>query len=213
MLASFGLLMDLTGESYGGSPPSKSSRLTGSSCSPAYAPMRRGDMVPCLRWLDWWKGRELRRFKAERGVFLRELQESETEYRKDDIIFGIILDLLIGSSDTSAETMEWALSLLLNNPQSLMTEDCTVGGCHIPRGTMLQINLWAIQNDPKIWDDPTSFRPERFEGVEGHKIGHKMMPFGSGRRSCPGEGLATRIIGLTIGSLIQCFKLEKSDHN
>lgn len=92
------------------------------------------------------------------------------------------------------------------------SEDSTVGGYHIPRGTMLQVNLWAIQNDPTVWDDPTSFRPERFEGIEGHKIGYKMMPFGSGRRSCPGEGLAIRVVGLTIGSLIQCFEMKTNDN-
>ncbi|XP_010692664.1 cytochrome P450 81Q32 [Beta vulgaris subsp. vulgaris] len=248
-----------------------------------------GDMIPCLRWLDWWKEGRLRKFDVERRMIMKELieehkekmmmvvedgneefkvkpliqillrlQELEPEYYNDEIIFGIILDLLIGSSDTSAETIEWALSLLLNHPQVLnkakheihnhvgyerllnesdlnhlpylrciinetlrmyppapnlvpheSSENCMVGGYHIPRGTMLQINLWAIQNNPNIWDDPTTFRPERFEGVEGHKIGYKMMPFGSGRRSCPGEGLASRVVGLTLGSIIQCFELDK----
>ncbi|CAO2836575.1 unnamed protein product [Amaranthus hypochondriacus] len=192
-------------------------------------------------------------------VLLR-MQKQEPEHYNDDFVFGLIEDLLVSSLDSTAEAMEWALSLLLNHPEILnkarmeienevgferlvedsdlnqlpylgsiinetlrmyppgpilvpheSTQDCIVGGYHIPKGTMLQINLWAIQNDPQIWEDPTSFRPDRFEGVEGHKIGYKMMPFGSGRRSCPAEGLTIRVMGLTLAALIQCFELERVD--
>lgn len=166
--------------------------------------------------------------------------------------------LLTAGTDTSAGTMEWAMSLLLNNPKVLKkaqaeidnlvghdrlidetdlaklpylhciinetmrmypagpllvphesSEDCLVGGFHVPRGTILLVNMWAIQNDPKIWEEPTSFKPERFEGFEGVRDGFKLMPFGSGRRGCPGEGLAMRIVGLALGSLIQCFEWER----
>ncbi|KAJ0024370.1 hypothetical protein Pint_08691 [Pistacia integerrima] len=89
------------------------------------------------------------------------------------------------------------------------SDDCKVGGFHVPRGTMLMVNMWAIQNDPKIWVDPRKFKPERFEGVKGGRDGFRSMPFGSGRRGCPGEGLALRMIGLTLGSLIQCFEWER----
>ncbi|GMP84426.1 hypothetical protein CsSME_00037960 [Camellia sinensis var. sinensis] len=87
------------------------------------------------------------------------------------------------------------------------SDDCTIGGFNIPRGTMLLVNAWAIHRDPKVWDDPTSFKPERFEGREVE--GHKLMPFGMGRRACPGTGLAQRVVGLALGSLIQCFEWER----
>lgn len=93
-------------------------------------------------------------------------------------------------------------------PPHESSEDCVVGGYHIPKGTMLNVNLWAIQNDPKVWDEPRQFKPERFENVEGERIGYKFMPFGSGRRSCPGENMAKRVVGLALGSLIQCFEWE-----
>ncbi|XP_074263996.1 cytochrome P450 81Q32-like [Silene latifolia] len=91
------------------------------------------------------------------------------------------------------------------------TDDCVVGGYKIPKGTMLQVNIWAIHNDPKVWDEPLVFKPERFEGVTGDRIGYKFMPFGSGRRACPGEHLATRLIGLTLASVIQCFEFEAQE--
>ena len=167
--------------------------------------------------------------------------------------------MLLAGTDTTAGTIEWAISLMLNNPTVLKkaqheidsqighdrlieesdlhnlpylhciinetlrmypaapllpphesSADCVVGGYRIPRGTMLMVNVWAIQNDPKIWDEPSVFKPERFQYVEGeHKLGYKFMPFGSGRRACPGENLAVRVAGLALGSLIQCFHWER----
>ena len=71
------------------------------------------------------------------------------------------------------------------------------------------INIWAIENDPKIWEDPARFKPERLERLEGARDGFKSMPFGAGRRGCPGESLGLRIVGLTLGSLIQCFQWSR----
>ncbi|KAL6215432.1 hypothetical protein ACLB2K_014862 [Fragaria x ananassa] len=95
-------------------------------------------------------------------------------------------------------------------PPHEASEDCTVGGFHVPRGTMLLVNAWAIQNDPELWANPEQFKPERFQNVQGERDGFKWLPFGTGRRGCPGEGLATRIVGLTLVSLIQCFEWERS---
>ncbi|XP_073294980.1 cytochrome P450 81Q32-like [Primulina huaijiensis] len=89
------------------------------------------------------------------------------------------------------------------------SDQCTVGGYHIPKKTMLLVNVWAIHNDTKNWEEPRKFKPERFEGVEGSREGFKLMTFGSGRRACPGEGLALRMVGLGLGSMIQCFEWER----
>lgn len=89
------------------------------------------------------------------------------------------------------------------------SEECTLGGYNVQRGTMLLVNMWAIQNDPKLWEHPEQFKPERFLNIpqkEGN--GFKLLPFGAGRRGCPGQVLATRIVGLALGSLIQCFEWE-----
>lgn len=89
---------------------------------------------------------------------------------------------------------------------------CTVGGYRVPSGTMLLVNTWAIQRDPKVWEDPIKFKPERFFDFEGKKEGSfVMMPFGYGRRGCPGENMALRVVGLVLASLIQCFEWERLD--
>ncbi|CAL5383806.1 unnamed protein product [Camellia sinensis] len=89
------------------------------------------------------------------------------------------------------------------------SEDCVADGFNIPRGTTLLVNAWAIHRDPNSWDEPTRFKPERFEGVEGGREGFKFIPFGVGRRACPGAALAIRVIGLALGTLIQCFEWER----
>ncbi|XP_055804959.1 cytochrome P450 81Q32-like [Solanum dulcamara] len=87
------------------------------------------------------------------------------------------------------------------------SDDCKVAGFHIPRGTMLLVNAWAIHRDPILWEDPESFKPERFEGVEVESW--KLFPFGMGRRACPGFGLAQRVVGLALGTMIQCFEWKR----
>ncbi|KAK4490599.1 hypothetical protein RD792_001284 [Penstemon davidsonii] len=85
--------------------------------------------------------------------------------------------------------------------------DCKIGGYDVPRGTILLVNAWAIHRDPEVWAEPISFKPERFDGIEVET--HKLMPFGMGRRACPGSGLGQRMVELTLGSLIQCFEWER----
>ncbi|KAB1220301.1 Cytochrome P450 81D11 [Morella rubra] len=89
------------------------------------------------------------------------------------------------------------------------TEDCTVGGFQIPRGTTLLVNAWFLHRDPKLWEEPTRFKPERFEATNRETDGFKFVPFGIGRRSCPGAGMGQRIISLALGALIQCFDWER----
>uniref|UniRef100_A0A2K1ZPI2 Cytochrome P450 n=2 Tax=Populus trichocarpa TaxID=3694 RepID=A0A2K1ZPI2_POPTR len=86
------------------------------------------------------------------------------------------------------------------------SESCSVGGYNVPRDTILLVNAWAIHRDSTVWDDPTSFKPDRFDN-EGED--RKLIAFGCGRRSCPGAGLAQRVVGSTLGSLIQCFEWKR----
>ncbi|CAD6269538.1 unnamed protein product [Miscanthus lutarioriparius] len=88
-------------------------------------------------------------------------------------------------------------------------EDCTVGGFHVRRGTMILVNAWAIHRDPKLWEAPEEFRPERFlDAGMVTTVTAPLLPFGLGRRRCPGEGLAMRLVSLTLAALVQCFEWD-----
>ncbi|KAJ0986592.1 hypothetical protein J5N97_004948 [Dioscorea zingiberensis] len=90
------------------------------------------------------------------------------------------------------------------------SEDCTVAGLHVPKGTMLLVNVYAMQRDPELWEDPLEFKPERFDAeISNGDQGYKYKPFGSGRRRCPGETMAWKVMGLTLATLIQCFQWER----
>ncbi|KAJ3685549.1 hypothetical protein LUZ61_014713 [Rhynchospora tenuis] len=185
------------------------------------------------------------------------LQEREPEGYADALIRSLSLSLLQAGTDTSSNTIEWAMSLLLKNPAALAkarheidtvvgrdrlveesdvpslpylravinetlrlhpavpldvphesATECIIGGYKIPKGTTLLINIYAIHRDPSLWKDPKEFRPERFEN--GKAEGLWLLPFGMGRRKCPGEGLAIRMIALALGTLIQCFEWERT---
>ncbi|XP_058750923.1 cytochrome P450 81Q32-like [Vicia villosa] len=187
-----------------------------------------------------------------------DLQQKEPEFYTEEIVKGVVLVMLVAGSETSATTMEWALSLLLNHPKKMnkvMTEintcmhqdqlmnesgalklkylqkvimetlrlypvaplliphessnDCNVCGFDIPKGTMLLVNLWTLHRDHNLWVDPTRFVPERFEESELDSEIYNMIPFGVGRRACPGSVLAKRFMANAIGSLIQCFEWER----
>ncbi|XP_071695497.1 cytochrome P450 81D1-like [Rutidosis leptorrhynchoides] len=84
-----------------------------------------------------------------------------------------------------------------------------IGGYSVPRGTTLMVNAWAIHRDRVFWDNPDEFIPERFEEKLEDK--YKTIPFGVGRRGCPGMNLGYRVLGLALGTLIQAFEWETID--
>ncbi|KAH9297191.1 hypothetical protein KI387_028873 [Taxus chinensis] len=89
---------------------------------------------------------------------------------------------------------------------------CTVGGFHIPEGTTLIVNAWAIQRDPRVWNQPLEFMPERFfeknieiDNIQSRGNEFEMIPFGAGRRGCPGASLAMCMVHITIARLLHSF--------
>ncbi|KAK2997946.1 hypothetical protein RJ639_026334 [Escallonia herrerae] len=96
--------------------------------------------------------------------------------------------------------------------QREFTEDCTVGGFHVPKGTRLMLNLWKLQRDPKVWSNPTEFRPERFltthKDVDAKGQHFELIPFGAGRRLCPGINFGLQMLHLVLATLLHSFELS-----
>ncbi|KAI3978964.1 hypothetical protein MKX01_016139 [Papaver californicum] len=119
------------------------------------------------------------------------------------------------------ETLRLYPAAPLSAPRMAM-EDCTVAGFQVTKGTQLMLNLWKLHRDPHFWGpDPLEFRPERFLTANssstgsGHRIDidvkgrhFELLPFGSGRRMCPGVSLALQVLYLTLATLLQGFHLS-----
>ncbi|KAJ3692126.1 hypothetical protein LUZ60_012476 [Juncus effusus] len=95
----------------------------------------------------------------------------------------------------------------------LSREDTTVLGYHIPAGTQIYVNVWSIGRDPGIWKSPDEFNPDRFIGsmidVKGQDF--ELLPFGSGRRMCPGYNLGLKMIQMSLANLLHAFRLDFSE--
>lgn len=111
------------------------------------------------------------------------------------------------------ETMRLCPPVPLSAPH-MAREDCVVAGYNVAKGTTLFTNQWKMHRDPNVWSDPNEFQPERFLtsqkdiDVKGNHF--ELLPFGSGRRMCPGVSFALQSLHLTMASLIQGFVLQKS---
>ncbi|KAH1069646.1 Cytochrome P450 98A2 [Glycine max] len=82
-----------------------------------------------------------------------------------------------------------------------------VGGYDIPKGSNVHVNVWAVARDPAVWKDPLEFRPERFLEEDVDMKGHdfRLLPFGAGRRVCPGAQLGINLVTSMLGHLLHHF--------
>ncbi|GER38462.1 cytochrome P450 [Striga asiatica] len=106
-------------------------------------------------------------------------------------------------------------SLRLHSPVPLLipresTHDTKVMGYDISAGTRVVINTWAIGRDPKSWEDPENFFPERFLDSEVDFRGKdfELIPFGAGRRGCPGINFGVAVDELGLAKLVYHFDFE-----
>ncbi|KAI4325444.1 hypothetical protein MLD38_030845 [Melastoma candidum] len=93
-------------------------------------------------------------------------------------------------------------------------EDSEISGYFIPKKTRVMINVWAIGRDPAAWDDPDTFRPSRFlreKAPDFKGSNFEFIPFGSGRRSCPGMQLGLYAVDYAVANLLHCFTWELPD--
>ncbi|XP_038717202.1 cytochrome P450 82A3-like [Tripterygium wilfordii] len=92
------------------------------------------------------------------------------------------------------------------------SEDCTLSGYHIPAGTRLLVNLSKLLRDPDVWPEPNEFRPERF--LTTHKnfnvrgANFEYIPFGTGRRVCPGISFSLQVMHLALAKLLHGFEIS-----
>lgn len=87
-------------------------------------------------------------------------------------------------------------------------ESCMMAGYTIPKGTIMYMNVWGIQRDPKNWPNPLEFNPERFLNSKWDYTGSnfQFLPFGSGRRICPGILLGEKMLMFILASLLHSFE-------
>ncbi|MED6184266.1 hypothetical protein PIB30_045851 [Stylosanthes scabra] len=250
-----------------------------------------GDAIPSLRWLDFGgHEKAMKEVAMELDKILTEwidehrqmmdLGEKDANERDfidvmlsvisdakidnvdaDTIIKATILNMIIGSSETTTISMTWAMCLLLKNPRTLekakeeldkeigkercasesdinkliylqaiiketlrlyapapltatheFSGNCNLGGYNIKKGTQLIANLWKINNDPCLWSNHLEFTPEKFltthtdVDVRGHHF--ELLPFGSGRRVCPGISFGLQMIHFSLASFLHSFEVS-----
>ncbi|CAL9171138.1 unnamed protein product [Musa hybrid cultivar] len=110
-------------------------------------------------------------------------------------------------------------TLRLHSPIPLLVphmnlEEAKLGGYDIPKRTKVIVNAWWLGNNPEWWHKPEEFRPERFldeekevEALVGGKVDFRFLPFGVGRRSCPGIIVALPLLSLIVGKLVKDFEM------
>ncbi|KAG1355395.1 Cytochrome P450 78A6 [Cocos nucifera] len=140
------------------------------------------------------------------------------------------LDHVVGTSrrrvtETDAPRLVYLQALLkevlrMHPPGPLLSwsrlaiSDTLVDGHLVPAGTTAMVNMWAICRDPDVWEDPLEFKPERFLSKDGDMevefsvmgTDLRLAPFGSGRRSCPGKGLAMRTVSFWMASFLHDYE-------
>uniref|UniRef100_K3YCN6 Cytochrome P450 71A1 n=1 Tax=Setaria italica TaxID=4555 RepID=K3YCN6_SETIT len=182
----------------------------------------------------------------------------------DDRIKATVKDMIVGATETSSQTLEWAMAEVVANPRVMTklqdeiarvvatadqptiaeavlnkmeylkavfkevlrlhapapllvphesTIPAVVQGYEIPAKTSLFVNVWAIGRDPAAWD--AQFRPERFVGGSGggppvdfRGTDYQLIPFGAGRRICPGINFALPILEIALAGLLRHFDWE-----
>ncbi|KAK8521189.1 hypothetical protein V6N12_005100 [Hibiscus sabdariffa] len=110
-------------------------------------------------------------------------------------------------------------TLRLHPPGPLMGPRETSAGIKLgdydilPKTTVL-VNVWAIQRDPNVWENPEDFIPERFENstVDYRGLDFQLIPFGFGRRGCPGMSFGVAAVEFVMANLLYWFDWELPDH-
>ncbi|XP_070391182.1 cytochrome P450 2A12-like isoform X1 [Dermacentor albipictus] len=107
------------------------------------------------------------------------------------------------------ETLRWRTTAPLG-VQRAAGRDTEICGYYVTAGTMVVANLWSLHNDPVHWSEPLKYDPTRFLNADGTEVEEKpaaFLPFGAGRRQCPGETLALMEVFLYVATTLQRFRV------
>lgn len=144
-------------------------------------------------------------------VLERALNELDIKIGRQRVVSEQDISNLVYIQAIVKETLRLYPPAPLSGPREF-TEDCTIAGYHIRKGTRLTMNLWKLQTNPKNWPEPFEFKPERFltthkkVDVKGQHF--ELIPFGSGRRACPGLALGLQMVQFTLASFLHAFEIS-----
>ncbi|XVE64097.1 hypothetical protein DITRI_Ditri07aG0074100 [Diplodiscus trichospermus] len=140
----------------------------------------------------------------------RLVKELDTVVGNDNIVEESHLSRLLYLQAVIKETLRLHPPVPLLVPH-MPSKTCIVAGYTIPKHSRIFFNVWAIQRDPEFWENPLQFEPERFLNESDQKVnylGHnfQFLPFGSGRRICPGLLMAEKMVAYYLADLMHSFE-------
>nr|KYP45320.1 Cytochrome P450 82A1 [Cajanus cajan] len=145
-----------------------------------------------------------------REVLNKVIHELETKIGKEKMVEVSDLKKLEYLQCIIKETLRLYPPAPLNVPHESM-EDCIVGGYHVPAGTRLLTNISKLQRDSSLYSNPLEFCPERFltthKDVDVKGQHFELIPFGAGRRMCPGVSFTLPVIQLALATILHEFHI------
>lgn len=142
---------------------------------------------------------------------LKKVQDELDEHvGKERLVNESDIDKLVYLQAAIKETLRLYAAGPLSGPREF-TQNCTLGGYHIQTGTRLIFNIWKLHRDSRVWSNPLEFQPERFitthKDVDVKGQHFELLPFGGGRRSCPGIPFALQMTHLALAAFLQAFEV------
>ncbi|KAL0441103.1 UNVERIFIED_CONTAM: cytochrome [Sesamum radiatum] len=137
---------------------------------------------------------------------VREIVKDKQDITENDLEKMLYLKAVI------KETLRFHTPVPLLAPR-VARKDVKIMGYDISAGTMVITNAWAIGRDPVSWDEPEKFEPDRFvnSSIDFKGLDFELIPFGAGRRGCPGIAFAMATIEFVLANLVQKFDWKLPD--